>query len=72
MKLDISRVTTDLKYNGGQLPAKTTLVQVGNTVKYVNVDSPIEYAYKIFIPASVDYGWGTLSSTLTITVNPKK
>ena len=72
VKLDISRVTTDLKYNGGQLPAKTTLVQVGNTVKYVNVDSPIEYAYKIFIPASVDYGWGTLSSTLTITVNPKK
>ena len=72
VKLDISRVTTDLKYNGGQLPAKTTLVQVGNTVKYVNVDSPIEYAYKIFIPASVNYGWGTLSSTLTITVNPKK
>ena len=71
VKLDITKVTTDLKYNGGKLPAKTTLEQVGNTVKYVNVDSPIEYAYKIFIPATVNYGWGTLSSTLTITVNPK-
>ena len=71
VKLDITKVTTDLKYNGGKLPAKTTLEQVGNTVKYVNVKSPIEYAYKIFIPATVNYGWGTLSSTLTITVNPK-
>ena len=71
VKLDITKVTTDLKYNGGELPARATLVQVGNTVKYVNVESPIEYAYKIFIPATVNYGWGTLSSTLTITVNPK-
>ena len=71
VKLDIDKVTTDLKYNGGKLPDKVTLEQVGNTVKYVNVKSPIEYAYKIFIPATVNYGWGTLSSTLTITVNPK-
>ena len=71
VKLDIDKVTTDLKYNGGKLPDKATLEQVGNTVKYVNVKSPIEYAYKIFIPATVNYGWGTLSSTLTITVNPK-
>ena len=71
VKLDISKVTTDLKYNGGKLPEKTTLEQFGNTVKYVNIGSPIEYAYKIFIPATVNYGWGTLSSTLTITVNPK-
>lgn len=69
VKLDIDKVTTDLKYNGGKLPDKATLEQVGNTVKYVNVKSPIEYAYKIFIPATVNYGWGTLSSTLTITVN---
>ena len=71
VKLDIDKVTTDLKYNGGKLPDKATLEQVGNTVKYVNVKSPIEYAYKIFIPATVNYGWGTTSSTLTITVNPK-
>ena len=71
VKLDIDKVTTDLEYNGGKLPDKATLEQVGNTVKYVNVKSPIEYAYKIFIPATVNYGWGTLSSTLTITVNPK-
>ena len=71
VKIDIDKVTTDLKYNGGKLPDKATLEQVGNTVKYVNVKSPIEYAYKIFIPATVNYGWGTLSSTLTITVNPK-
>lgn len=71
VKLDITKVTTDLKYNNGQLPEETTLEQVGNTVKYVNIGSPIEYAYKIFIPATVNYGWGTLSSTLTITVNPK-
>ena len=71
VKLDIDKVTTDLKYNGGKLPDKATLEQVGNTVKYVNVKSPIEYAYKICIPATVNYGWETLSSTLTITVNPK-
>ena len=53
VKLDIDKVTTDLKYNGGKLPDKATLEQVGNTVKYVNVKSPIEYAYKIFIPATV-------------------
>ena len=57
VKLDIDKVTTDLKYNGGKLPDKATLEQVGNTVKYVNVKSPIEYAYKIFIPATVNYGW---------------
>ena len=71
VKLDVEKATTDLKYNGGKLPEKTTLEQFGNTVKYVNVGSPIEYAYKIFIPATVNYGWGTVSSTLTITVNPK-
>ena len=56
-KLDIDKVTTDLKYNGGKLPDKATLEQVGNTVKYVSIKSPIEYAYKIFIPATVNYGW---------------
>ena len=40
------------------------------TVKYVNVSSPVGYTYQIFIPATVNYGWGTTSSTLTITVNP--
>ena len=32
VKLDIDKVTTDLKYNGGKLPDKATLEQVGNTV----------------------------------------
>lgn len=69
--LDLSKVTTSLDYNGNKLPDGTTLVQSGNTVKYVNVSSPVGYAYQIFIPATVNYGWGTTSSTLTITVNPK-
>ena len=68
--LDLNKVTTSLEYNGNKLPDGATLVQTGNTVKYVNVSSPVGYTYQIFIPATVDYGWGTTSSTLTITVNP--
>ena len=68
--LDLNKVTTSLEYNGNKLPDGATLVQTGNTVKYVNVSSPVGYTYQIFIPATVNYGWGTTSSTLTITVNP--
>lgn len=52
------------------LAALELYVKTGNTVKYVNVSSPVGYTYQIFIPATVNYGWGTTSSTLTITVNP--
>ena len=71
VKLDVNKATTNLKYNSGKLPDKASLEQDGNTVRYKNIDSPIEYSYEIYIPATVNYGWGTLSSTLTITVNPK-
>lgn len=72
VKLDVNKVTTNLKYNGGKLPDNATLEQVPNTntVKYVNVNSPIEYTYELYIPASVNYGWGTLNAVLTIKVNP--
>ena len=65
-----SNVTTNLTYNGGQLPSSVTLEQVGNTVKYVNVGAPVGDSYEIYIPATVTYGWGTASTVLTITVNP--
>lgn len=68
VKLDVKKATTNLK--DGKLPAKATLVQEGNTVKYVNVNSPVGSEYKIFIPATVTYGWGTATSQLTITVEP--
>lgn len=56
----------------GNLPSGAELEQVGNTVKYVNVMSPIQYEYYIYIPASIDYGWGTLNQTLVIKVKPAK
>lgn len=71
VKLDLDNVRTSLDYNGNKLPSGATLVQVGNTVKYVNVSSPVTYQYTITIPASIDYGWGTVSTELVITVNPK-
>lgn len=70
-QLDMTKVTTSLEYNGGKLPEGTTLEQVGMfTVKYVNVGTPIDYEYYIYIPASINYGWGTTTTTLMITVNP--
>lgn len=66
--LDLDEVTTDLA--DGKLPAGASLVQTGNTLKYENVLSPIQYPYHIFIPATVEYGWGTLNSTMTILVKP--
>lgn len=69
---NVNAATTNLKYNGGKLPAKASLKQEGNTVRYDNVQSPIEYSYEIYVPVSVTYGWGTLNTRLTIKVNPVK
>lgn len=68
VKLDVKGATTNLEST--QLPSGVTLVQEGNTVKYKNVGSPVGYKYNITIPATVTYGWGTISSKLVITVNP--
>lgn len=68
IKLDTKNVTTDLADK--KLPSGASLVQDGYKLKYENVLSPIQYSYHIFIPASIEYGWGTLNSTLVITVNP--
>lgn len=67
---DFENVTTNLDYTNGKLPVTVTLTQVGTTIKYVNVGAPIGYEYEIYVPATVTYGWGTLSTTLTIVVNP--
>jgi len=66
--LDLDKVTTDLADK--KLPAGASLVQTGNTLKYENVLSPIQYPYHIFIPAQVTYGWGVLNSTMTVLVKP--
>jgi hypothetical protein len=68
--VDFDKATTNLEYNGGILPVDVTLEQIGNTVKYVNVGAPIQYEYQIYIPAYIDYGWGRVSTTLTINVSP--
>ena len=70
LTLDVANATTNLEYNGGKLPSNVTLTQVGNTVKYENIGTPVGYSYEIYIPASISYGWGTAETTLTITVNP--
>lgn len=62
-------VTTDLP--DGKLPSKATLTQKpGYKLFYDNVMSPIQYTYHIYIPASIEYGWGVLNQTLVITVDP--
>lgn len=66
--LDLDDVTTDLPDK--KLPAGASLVQTGNTLKYENVLSPIQHSYHIFIPATVEYGWGVLNSQMTILVKP--
>ena len=62
-------VKTDLP--DGKLPSKATLTQKpGYKLFYDNVMSPIQYTYHIYIPASIEYGWGVLNQTLVITVDP--
>ena len=68
VKLDVEKATTNLEDK--KLPNEATLVQDGNTVRYDNIHSPVGSEYKIFIPATVTYGWGTATSQLTITVKP--
>ena len=67
--LDLKNVSTDLP--DGKLPSDASLVQKpGYKLFYENVKSPIQYTYHIFIPASIEYGWGVLNQTLVITVDP--
>lgn len=67
--LDLTKVTTDLP--DGKLPSTATLEQrPGYKLFYMNVLSPIQYTYHIYIPASIEYGWGVLNQTLVITVDP--
>lgn len=67
--LDLTKVTTDLP--DGKLPSKATLTQKsGYKLFYDNTLSPIQYTYHIYIPASIEYGWGVLNQTLVITVDP--
>ena len=67
--LDLTKVTTDLP--DGKLPSKATLEQrPGYKLFYMNTLSPIQYTYHIYIPASIEYGWGVLNETLVITVDP--
>ena len=61
--LDIANLTTSLK--SGKLPVDATLVQEGNTVKYMNINSPIQEDYTITIPATISYGWGTINTQYT-------
>ena len=64
----VNQATTNLTYNNGQLPTDVTLTQSGNTITYVNVGAPVGYNYEIYVPVTVTYGWGQVSSVLTITV----
>ena len=67
--LHLTEVTTDLP--GGKLPSDATLTpKSGYKLFYENVKSPIQYTYHIYIPASIEYGWGVLNQTLVITVDP--
>ena len=67
--LDLKNVTTDLP--DGKLPSTASLEQrPGYKLFYMNVLSPIQYTYHIYIPASIEYGWGVLNQTLVITVDP--
>lgn len=67
--LDLANVTTDLP--DGKLPSTASLEQrPGYKLFYMNVLSPIQYTYHIYIPASIEYGWGVLNQTLVITVDP--
>lgn len=61
-------VTTDL-YDT-KLPSGASLTPNGYKLKYENVLSPVLKEYHISVPVYIQYGWGVLRDTLTITVNP--
>lgn len=66
--LVLDKVTTNLDYNGGKLPEGAKLEQVGTTLKYHNVHSPVHYDYEIYVPVTMAYKFGTLEGKLTIKV----
>ena len=66
--LVLDKVTTNLDYNGGKLPEGAKLEQVGTTLKYHNVHSPVHYDYEIYVPVTMGYKFGTLEGKLTIKV----
>ena len=66
--LVLEKVTTNLDYNGGKLPEGAKLEQVGTTLKYHNVHSPVHYDYEIYVPVTMAYKFGTLEGKLTIKV----
>ena len=66
--LVLEKVTTNLDYNGGKLPEAAKLEQVGTTLKYHNVHSPVHYDYEIYVPVTMAYKFGTLEGKLTIKV----
>ena len=77
VSLDLEGVKTSLKdgkhvdgHQTGVLPSGVTLRQIGNALRYENVQSPITEAYYLYIPASWTYGWGTLKATYVVKVNP--
>ena len=61
-------VTTDL--DDTKLPSGASLTPDGYKLKYENVLSPVLKEYHISVPVYIQYGWGVLRDTLTITVNP--
>ena len=76
VSLDLNGVKTSLKdgkhvdgYKTGVLPSGVTLRQIGNALRYENVQSPITEDYYLYIPASWTYGWGTLKATYEVKVN---
>ena len=77
VSLDLDGVKTSLKdgkhvdgYKTGVLPSGVTLRQIGNALRYENVQSPITETYYLYIPASWTYGWGTLNATYVVRVDP--
>ncbi len=70
--LDLSNNYKNVKTNlpDGKLPTGAVLKQDGTTLRYENVLSPIQHSYEIYIPATITYGWGKLTDTLVIKVNP--
>lgn len=77
VSLDLEGVKTSLVdgkhvdgHKTGVLPSGVTLRQIGNALRYENVQSPITEAYYLYIPASWTYGWGTLKATYVVKVNP--
>ena len=70
--LDLSNNYENVKTSlpGGKLPSGASLRQEKTKLWYENVQSPIQEPYEIRIPATITYGWGKLTDTLVITVNP--